>query len=182
MKVSTTKMTELSGVTTKEKVVNKKDKTAGALSSKKKATKNKAKKKKQSQHSNVSRLQPLMPDMPVKSAHTSRTPEMMAKILLILFTHAKGTYHILLPEFKIFTGMSNEISDEYLSDIDRCLRPNNFCLLRMNNCFVVTTLGEMYTTRHISPTILNSYLHSCNDAKIEKIYTKFNNNWHWSLK
>jgi len=181
------------------------------------------KKQKYSTDGDVSALQPLFiihqqppaqPEMmpPIKAvverhtaARTTRTaPEMMAKILLLLYTHTKGTeefdmYNISISEFMQLAGMVDMagykdgkgkdgkdgidctvIPDEYLWKIDKCLRPNNFCLLRMRDCFIVTTLAEMLLVRHISPKVIRRYLPGKDTTSIEEEYAKTRKIWRWS--
>jgi hypothetical protein len=159
-----------------------KNKAAALSNGNKKTTKNVAKKRKKKQNSNGPKLKPLMPDMSVR---TERTPEMMAKILLILYTHSGGkefyTYNLGISAFMQLSGMA-VITDDYLSNIDRRLRPNNFCLIRLKDCFFVTTLAEMLKMQVKNPNVVSRYLPgNCSDTNIELEYTKLSKVWRWSL-
>ena len=148
----------------------------------KKTTKNVAKKRKKKQNSNRPRPKPLMPDMPVQA---ERTAETMAKILLILYTHSGGkefyTYNLGISAFMQLSGMA-VITDDYLSNIDRCLRPNNFCLIRLKDYFFVTTLAEMLKMQVKNPNVVSRYLpRNSSDTTIELEYSKLNQVWRWTL-
>ena len=150
------------------------------------------KRKKQRKHSSsdTSRSQPLMAgiDKSVASSVASsvRTPETMAKILLILYTHAIGaefhTYNLGIGAFKQLSGMPI-ITDEYVSTIDKYLRPNHFCLIRIKDNFSVTTLAELLTMQVMDPNVVCRYLpRNIKDTVLESEYAKLNKSWRWSLK
>ena len=149
------------------------------------------KRKKQRKHPSPdtsSRSQPLMPDTDKLLApavvSSVRTPETMAKILLILYTHAKGsshTYNLGISAFRQLSGMA-VITDEYVSTVDKYLRPNHFCLIRLKDNFSVTTLAELLASQVMNPKVVCRYLpRNIKETVLESEYARLRKSWRWSL-
>lgn len=63
-----------------------------------------------------------------------------------------------------------ELTNKYLTDIDKCLRANYYELIQLSDCFVVTEMPEIDLLRGIPTRLLKKYLPDDDDKSIENEY------------
>ncbi|ABK99506.1 hypothetical protein [Pelobacter propionicus] len=103
-----------------------------------------------------------------------RTPELLATILQLIYTKTFGNnsfnmYTISRYELIMLSGM-RQLTAEYLSDVKKCLRTNDYVLLRLPDYFVVTEILELEALRGIPYKLILKYL-SCSNKSIENEYS-----------